>query len=107
MRKGHGPGGIIGTTERPQTMATWVFSMDATMTMAGDPKKMSGSEEAVQMTHKEESPSRINRDGDGQVAQLNVNVDRALDIGAKQMIQFERSWPEGFYTSLSKDVVTL
>ena len=33
----------------------------------------------------------------GQVAQPNVNVDRALDIGAEQMIQFERSWPDGFY----------
>lgn len=137
MRKGHGPGGIIGTTERPQTMATWVFSMDATMTITGDLKKMSGSEEVVQVTHKEESPSRINRDGDdrqslrralmtclhpmdpdthvtgsllniwsGQVAQSNVNVDRALDIGIEQMIQFERSWPEGFYTSLSMEVVT-
>ena len=52
MRKGHGPGGIIGTTERSQTMATWVLSMDATMTVSGDLKKMSGSEEVVQMTHK-------------------------------------------------------
>jgi len=50
MRKGHGPGGIIGTTEKPQTMATWVLSMDATMTMTGVLKKMSGSEEVVQMT---------------------------------------------------------
>jgi len=58
MRKRHRPGGIIGT------MATWVFSMDATITMTGDLKKMSGSEEVVQMTHKEESPSRISRDGD-------------------------------------------
>jgi len=64
MRKGHVPGGIIGTAERPQTTATWVFSMDATMTMTGDLKKMSGSEEVVQMTHKEETPSRINQDGD-------------------------------------------
>jgi len=45
-------------------MATWVFSMDATMTMTGDLKKMCGSEEVVQLTHKEESPSRINWDGD-------------------------------------------
>jgi len=45
-------------------MATWVFSMDATMTMTGDLKKMSGSEEVVQMTHKEESPSHISPDGD-------------------------------------------
>lgn len=32
MRKGHGPGGVIGTTESHQTMATWVHSMDSTMT---------------------------------------------------------------------------
>jgi len=32
--------------------------------MTGDLKKMSESEEVVQMTHKEESPSCINRDGD-------------------------------------------
>ena len=64
MRKGHGPGGITGTTDRPQTMPTWVFSMDTTMTMTGDLKKLSRSEEVVQMTHKEESPNRINWDGD-------------------------------------------
>jgi len=45
-------------------MATWVFSMDETMTVTGDFKKMSGSEEVVQMTHKEELPSCINWDGD-------------------------------------------
>ena len=64
MRKGHGPGGIIGATGKPQTMATWVFSMDATMMMTSDLKKMFGSEEVVQLIHKEESPGRINRDGD-------------------------------------------
>ena len=42
----------------------------------------------------------------GQVVQPNVNFGRALDIGVEQMIQFERSWPEGFYTLLSKEVVT-
>ena len=39
-----------------------MLSVDATMTMTGDLKKMSGSEKLVQMTHKEEWPSRINRD---------------------------------------------
>ena len=63
MRKGHGPGGIIGVTESPQTMATWVYSMDAIMTLTGDLRKMSGDDENVQTTHKEESPSRIRRDG--------------------------------------------
>ena len=36
MRKGHDPGGIIGNTENPQTVATWVYSMDAVMTLTGD-----------------------------------------------------------------------
>ena len=42
----------------------------------------------------------------GQLTQPNVNVDKALDIGTRQLTQFEASWPEGFYNSLSKQVVT-
>ena len=137
MRKGHGPGGIIGMTENPQTMARWVFSMDATMTLTGDLKKMSGDDANVQTTHNEEAESRINRDGhdrqslraalesridpmypvthaagclinisNGQIAQPNVNVDRALEVGREQLKQFEALWPAGFYNTLSKQVVT-
>ena len=62
-KKGRGPGGIIGMTENPQTMASWVYSMDATMTLTGDLKKTSGDDANVQTTHKEEAESRINRDG--------------------------------------------
>ena len=29
-----------------------------------------------------------------------------MDIGTRQLTQFEASWPEGFYNSLSKQVVT-
>ena len=50
-------------TENPQTMASWVYRMDATMTLTGDLKKMSGDYANVQTTHKEEAESRINRDG--------------------------------------------
>ena len=50
MKKGHGPGGIIGITENPQTTAMWVYSMDATMTLTGDLKKMSEGDENVYMT---------------------------------------------------------
>ena len=137
MRKGHGPGGIIGTTESPQTMATWAHSMDSTMTLIADLKKMSGSEDYIQTDHKEESASRIHQDEcdrrllrtalescidpldpdshaagcllniySGQLAQPNVNVDKALEIGAGQLIKFEASWPEGFHNPLSCEVVT-
>ena len=136
-KKGRGPGGIIGMKENPQTMASWVYSMDATMTLTGDLKKMSGDDANVQTTHKEEAESRINRNGhdrqslraalesridpmdpvthaagclinisNDQIAQPNFNADRALEIGREQMKQFEASYPDGFYNTLSKQVVT-
>ena len=56
MRKGHGPTGIIGNTETPQTMATWVFSMNATMTLTDDLKQMSEGDKIIKLIHKEEPP---------------------------------------------------
>ena len=35
-RKGHGLAGITESTESPQAMATWVISMNVTMTLTGD-----------------------------------------------------------------------
>ena len=55
-------GGIIGMTEGPQTIATWVYSTDATMPLTGNLKKMSLDDAHVQTTHKENSVCRINRD---------------------------------------------
>ena len=42
----------------------------------------------------------------GQIAQPNVNIDRALEVGCEQLKQFEASWPDVFYNTLSKQVVT-
>ena len=42
----------------------------------------------------------------GQIAQPNVNVDRALEVGREHLKQFEASWPDGFYNTLSKQFVT-
>ena len=56
-------GKVALMTENPQTMASCVYSMDATMTLTGDLKKMSADDANVQTTHKEEAESRINRDG--------------------------------------------
>ena len=38
----------------------------------------------------------------GPIAQPNVNVDRALEIGQEQLAQFEASWPKGFYEPITK-----
>ncbi len=93
------------------------------MTLTGDLKKMSGDDANVQTTHKEETESRINRDGhdrqslraalesridpmdpvthaagcllnisNGQIAQPNVNIDRALEVCREQLKRFEVSW---------------
>ena len=78
MRKGHGPGGINGMTENPLTMASWVYSMDATMTLTGDLKKMSGDDANVQTTHNEEAESRINRDGHDRQS-LRVALESRID----------------------------
>ena len=42
----------------------------------------------------------------GQIAQPNVNADRALEVGREQLKQFEASWPDGFYNTLSMQFVT-
>ena len=36
----------------------------------------------------------------GQIAQTNVNVDRALEVGREQLKQSEASWPDEFYNTL-------
>jgi len=89
-----------------------------------------------QMTHKEESPARVESDSldrqsihktlenciqplepstqpdllinivSGLVASPNVNGDNSIDIGHLQMLEFEASWPEGFYNTISKSVIT-
>ena len=42
----------------------------------------------------------------GKIAQPNVNVDSALEVGREQLKQFEASWPDVFCNTLSKQVVT-
>ena len=39
-------------------------------------------------------------------SQPNINIDRALEVCREQLKQFEASWPDGFYNTLSKQVVT-
>ena len=83
MRKGHGPGCIIGMTENHQTMARWVYSMDATTTLTGDLNKMSGDDANVQTTHKEET-ERIASFTTMTVtlkSTLNLNIPLYLKVG--------------------------
>ena len=40
------------------------------------------------------------------IATEHINIWDVVAIGTKQMEGFEKSWPEGFYVSLSKEVFT-
>ncbi len=42
----------------------------------------------------------------GLLAQLNVKIDKAVEIGTEQLIQLLVSWSDGFYSTLLKQVVT-
>ena len=43
----------------------------------------------------------------GQIAPESVNVDNSVSIGEKQMKIYEANWPESFYSSIAKQVVTM
>ena len=62
MKKGKGQNGVIGNTQQPQTIATWVHSMNAVVTLQNDLRNMSNEEEKVKTTHIEENKSRMNAD---------------------------------------------
>ena len=42
----------------------------------------------------------------GAVAPQDVNIDRAVMLGQEQIETFESSWPEGFYNTIKRQVVT-
>ena len=42
----------------------------------------------------------------GQIAQDNVNVDKAVELGSKQMEEFESGWPKNLNDKFSRVVKT-
>ena len=55
----------------------------------------------------EKQPANIVNVVNGRIAPESVNVDRAVEIGAQQMGEFERKLPGGFYDTISKKVQTM
>ncbi|KAK2140766.1 hypothetical protein LSH36_1256g00001 [Paralvinella palmiformis] len=41
------------------------------------------------------------------IATENITVDQSVTIGQQHMVEFESSWPEGFYNMISKKVTTM
>ena len=53
MRYGHGPGGIIGITLKPETLKTWALSLHICSHLGQDIADLTGNEhEMSQETHR-------------------------------------------------------
>ncbi len=65
MRYGHGHGGIIGITLKPDTLKTWALSLHICSSRESDLSNMiDGDKMHVQSNHKEESKKRIASDAE-------------------------------------------
>ena len=133
MKLGKGPSGIIGDTQNPQTVATWSYSQHAVITLTGDLQIMTEEDSTTKLVHKGRIKTDVqdrlslhvtlqecidpmgpdsHPDGallnvvTGAVAPQDVNIDRAVTLGQEQMEALESSWPEGFYNTIKRQVVT-
>ena len=64
-------------------------------------------DKCVDPMHPEEHPEGIFNICSGRIGPNSVNVDNAVNIGKKQMVEYENSWPKGFNGPLSTKVVTM
>ena len=55
----------------------------------------------------EEHPETIINVVNGMIGPPSVNVDKTIDIGTRQMEEFERKLPDSFYESISKKIETM
>ena len=64
MHYGHGPGGIIGITLKPETLKTWALGLLICSRQEWDIISLVGKEQDIsQEAHKEEMKARIASDG--------------------------------------------
>ncbi len=80
MRYGHGKGGIIGITLKPQTLKTWALSLHACSQIVGDIAHM-GDENVSRRSqglHKEEMNARIEVDGQDRLG-LRKKLELCID----------------------------
>lgn len=63
MRYGHGPGGIIGITLKPETLKTWALGLHICCRLEQDITDLTGNNQVeCQETHKEETKARLKSD---------------------------------------------
>ena len=63
-------------------------------------------QECIDPMNPEGHPPKVVNIAIGQIAQDNVYVDKAVELGSKQMMEFENGWPKNFNDKLSRVVKT-
>ena len=137
MRYGHGPGGLKGIEQKENSQTRWALSQHICSQMIKDLYSMESSTHNEVTMHKEEGQNRMENDEvvrnklceklamcidpldpsqhldglvnivTGRVAPENVNVDKSVELGRKQMKEFESSLPGGFRKPISRIVITM
>lgn len=136
MKIGKGQTGIIGATTNSRTTDIWANSHHLCGEVKSELADLSESKKSKSTSHKEEGNGRMLSDqldrtklrktivncihplnfGDneilvniftGEEAQEKCNVDQALDIGKRQMKEYQKNLPEGFRETLSMKVNTM
>ena len=137
MRYGHGPRGLTGITMNQSAVSRWALSLHTCSRLLKDVADMKDRNYKDDQMHKEEMPSRMAYDEKdrkavreklklcinplkpeehplplvnivtGRINPETVNVDDALTIGTHQRLEFELSWPEGFYKPIVNRVKTM
>ena len=79
MKSGKGPGGVIGTTQSPQTVLTKSYSQNAVLTWVSYLHKLIEEDSGPKLKHKEESAGRIKSDEDDK----EMLLDKLGEIAAQ------------------------
>ena len=134
MRYGHGKRGIIGVTLKPETLKVWSLSLHNCNKLEQDLSSFLYPDNDTGLTgHKKESKGRISGDkadresklqecidprnpeghspevvniAIGQIAHDSGNVDKTVELGSKQMKEFENGWHKNSKDKLSRVVKT-
>ena len=83
MRYGHGPGGIIGITWKPETLKTWALGLHICCRLEQGITDLTGNNQVeCQETHKEETKARLKSDGTDRESirnKLALHVYRSIE----------------------------
>ena len=135
MRYGKGRIGIIGFTTNQGALQVWAKSHHSSTTLLKELNELRNKKEAISVTHKQESVSRINNDRkdrmklkqtietcvhplkdlespmcnifSGEIAAADVNVQIAFEKGKEMASNFRSTLPDGFFKPLSKEITTI